>query len=103
MSWGPLALRTQYQAFRNLPSNLRHRRIPILARILKTAVKAAESHVRHNYLQGLRNFFPRKTAQAAGPLPCPLTLSPTLRDSGARKQETSCSFGDAVVAACKTD
>jgi glycosyltransferase involved in cell wall biosynthesis len=103
MPWGQLAFRTQYKALRNLPRNLRHRRLPILGQMLKTAGKATESYVRHNYLQALRKHFPKEAAKAKAPLPCPLTLSPALRNSGAGSHEASCSFGDAVITARKTD
>jgi|SRR5579862_4060549 len=98
MSWGPLALRTQYKAFRNLPSNLRHRRLPIIGQMLRTVAKAGESYLRHNYLQGVRKHFPKKAANAAAPAACPLTLSPTLRKAQAGENEPRCSFGTAAVA-----
>jgi glycosyltransferase involved in cell wall biosynthesis len=103
MPWGRLAFRTQYKAFRNLPWNLRHRRLPILGQMLKTVGKATESYVRHNYLQGLRKHFPKETSKAIAPPPCPLTLPPALRNSGAGSHEASCSFGDAVITVRKTD
>jgi glycosyltransferase involved in cell wall biosynthesis len=103
MPWGRLAFRTQYKALRNLPTNLRHRRLPILGQMLKTAVKATESYVRHKYLQGLRKHFPKETAEATAQLLCPLTLSPALRNSGVGSHEASCSFGDAIIMARKAD
>jgi glycosyltransferase involved in cell wall biosynthesis len=103
MPWGRLAFQTQYKALRNLPTNLRHRRLPILGQMLKTAGKATESYIRHKYLQGLRKHFPKETAEATAPPQCPLTPSPPLRKSHAGLRESSCSFGDAVVAAGKAD
>jgi glycosyltransferase involved in cell wall biosynthesis len=79
ISWASIALQTQYKAFRNLPRNLRHRRLPIVGEMLKTVGKATESYVRHHYLQGLRKRFPKKKNRAA-PTPCSFCFSPMLRE-----------------------
>ncbi len=57
ISYAYWTLRTQYNALRNIPRDLRHLRPRILFQMLKAAMKGAESYMRHNWLQPLRGRF----------------------------------------------
>jgi glycosyltransferase involved in cell wall biosynthesis len=79
ISWAAVALSTQWKALKTLPRERVRLRLRILHRMLKTIMKASESHIRRNYLQGVRRLIGRTTAKKPAPPPCPFAASPKLR------------------------